>query len=351
MGRAGGGSHGGGHSAGGGHHVSHSGGGHRVGGSPGGSSRAGSGSGGFRPSGSSGGGGFFGGRGPGAPVPPRRGSMGGPGMPPPPPVHGRGPRHYGRPGGGCGSGCLSAVIILILVIACLGMFRCQSAERVSDGSDTKSTIVREKVDSGNAYINECIIDELGWFDNVSATETKLKSFWEKTGIQPYIILRDYDPELTTDAQKEAWAISYYDENFDTENIFLYVYFAEKDTDNDVGYMCYANGYETSSVMDSEAIEIFWNNVDKYWYTDMSTDDMFVTIFSKTGDTIMHAASAKYEAVKWVIIALVVVVAGGVVITVISKRNKRKKEEAAERQRILETPLDDLVKEKEKEMKE
>lgn len=277
-------------------------------------------------------------------------------MPPPPPVYGRSRRHYGRrysggAGRGCTGGCLSVVIIVLLVIVCLGMFQCRPAGNDSGGSDTKSTIVREKVDSGNAYMNPCIIDELGWFDNVSAAETGLKAFWEKTGIQPYIILRDYDPELTTDAQKESWAIDYYDENFDTENIFLYVYFAEQDTDNDVGYMCYANGYQTSSVMDSEAIEIFWNNVDKYWYTDMSTDDMFVTIFTKTGDTIMHTAAAKYDAVKWIMIALAAAAAGGAAIILVSKQNKRKKEEAAERQRILETPLDDLVKEKEKEMKE
>lgn len=152
--------------------------------------------------------------------------------------------------------------------------------------DQNNTNTREKLDTGQAYINDCVIDELGWFDDVSETENLLKNFWEKTGVQPYIILRDYDADLTSDSEKEQWAIDYYDDHFDTENIFLFVYFAEEDTDNDVGYMAYANGYETTSVMDSEAVEIFWNNIDKYWYTDLSTDDVLIRSFDDTADAIM-----------------------------------------------------------------
>lgn len=210
-------------------------------------------------------------------------------------------------------------------------------------SSTKSTIAREKLDSGNAYINDCIIDELGWFDNVSKTEKQLKSFWEETGVQPYIILKEYDASLTTDAQKEQWSQDYYDENFDTENIFLYVYFAEEDTDNDVGYMTYTNGYQTSSVMDSEAVEIFWNNIDKYWYTDYSTDDVFIMAFIKTGETIMKVSTTGKDVMKWIVIALTVLIAGAIIVNIIKQKNKRAKEKAEEDQRILNTSIHDLAK--------
>ena len=284
---------------------------------------------------------------------PGRGPMGGgpmrgPGMVPP------GPRHHRGYRGGCSGGCLSVFIVIIIILILAGMAGNSGAssqkEASVSGSNIQSTIVRVKVDSGNAYINDCIVDELGWFDNVISTEKKLKSFWEETGVQPFIILRAYDPELTTDQEKETWTTDYYDQHFNTENIFLYVYFAEEDTDNDVGYMCYANGYEASTVMDSEAVEIFWNYIDSCWYSDMSTDDLFVTVFDKTANTIMHTAQTKYDAFRWVAIAIAVIAGGIVLIVVISKRNKRKKEEAAERQRILDTPLEELVREKENEMK-
>ena len=168
-------------------------------------------------------------------------------------------------------------------------------------------------------------------------------------MQPYIVLNAYDSTLLTDTAKEEYAKKWYDEHIKNESTFLYMYFAEPDTDNDVGYMAYVNGKQVSSVMDSEAIEIFWAYVDKYWYSDMSTDDMFTTIFTKTADRIMTksttAADVGNNAVK--VIGVIVVFAGIIAVMVI--RRKHKAEEAKETEKILNTPLnedseaDDLLK--------
>lgn len=355
MGRAG--SGGGGRASSGGHSSGRSGGGHSVGRSSGGGSRAGSGS-------RAGRGSFGGGTsaprggaprsGPGMPPPPRHV---GPGMPPP-------PRHVGPgvppPPGGFrrnrsprrGGGCLtSTIIIVLLLVFMMAVFQSCALRMghsvifsgLTAADSQTSTIVREKLDTNNAYINDCVVDELGWFDNISKTESQLKEFWEETGIQPYIILRDYDPALTTDSEKEQWAVDYYDENFDTENIFLLVYFAKEDTDNDVGYMAYANGYQTSSVMDSEAVEIFWNNIDKYWYTDLSTDEVFVKAFQDTADTIMHVSTTGKDILKWVLIVVAIILLGAFVIILVKQKNQRAKEKAEEDQRILNTPINDIAK--------
>ncbi len=359
MGRAGGG--GGGRSSSGGHSSGRPSGGHSVSRPGGGGSRAGSSSRSFGGGAGAPRGGPVGGGprmprgGPGMPPPPPRGM--GPGMPPPPP-RGMGPGMPPPPrrrrvrGGYRGGGCLSSaivtfVVIVLVLIAFQSMtVRMGRTTRLfnSDSSNSQSsTIVREKLDTDNSYINDCVIDELGWFDNVSKTESRLKDFWEKTGVQPYIILRNYDASLTTDSEKDQWASDYYDEHFDTENIFLFVYFAEEDTDNDVGYMAYANGYQTSSVMDSEAIEIFWNNIDKYWYTDLSTDDVFVNAFDNTAGTIMHVSTTSKDIFKWILIVIVVILIGACVIYLVKQKNQRAKEKAEEDQRILNTPVNDIAK--------
>ena len=345
MGRAGSGGGGGrasfgGHSGGrvsGGHSAGRSGGGGRAGrGSFGGGSYNGS---------------FGSFRGPGTPMSGR-----GPGIPRTPLR--RGVRMSPLPGGGYrrrssyhGGGCLSTtVIIIILAVFLIVMFQSCTMNMAgssdygvsySAGSQS-STIVREKLKTNNAYINNCIIDELGWFDNVSKTGSQLKSFWEKTGIQPYIILKEYDPDIASNSEKEHWAAAYYDENFDTENIFLFVYFAEEDTDNDVGYMAYANGYETSSVMDSEAVEIFWNNIDKYWYTNLSTDEVFIRAFQDTAGTIMHVSTTGKDILKWALIVAAIALAGAIIINLVKQRNKRAKEKAEEDERILNTPIHDIA---------
>ena len=324
MGRAGAGGGGGGHS-GGGHSSSRSSGGHHV--SSGSSGRrAGGGGSSYSGRSSYGGGGFYGGG--FYPRPPRRSTV----------IVSH---------GGSFNAVISLIIFVVILIAAFGGF--PSSNSSSTKSVPKSTQNRERLESGVGYDNNCIVDNIGWFDNVTKTEKSIKKFYDKTGVQPYIVLNAYDSTLLTDTAKEEYAKKWYDEHIKNESTFLYMYFAEPDTDNDVGYMAYVNGKQVSSVMDSEAIEIFWAYVDKYWYSDMSTDDMFTTIFTKTADRIMTksttAADVGNNAVK--VIGVIVVFAGIIFVMVI--RRKHKAEEAKETEKILNTPLngdseaDDLLK--------
>lgn len=324
MGRAGAGGGGGGHS-GGGHSSSRSSGGHHV--SSGSSGRrAGGGGSSYSGRSSYGGGGFYGGG--FYPRPPRRSTV----------IVSH---------GGSFNAVISLIIFVVVLIAAFGGF--PSSNSSSTKSVPKSTQNRERLESGVGYDNNCIVDNIGWFDNVTKTEKSIKKFYDKTGVQPYIVLNAYDSTLLTDTAKEEYAKKWYDEHIKNESTFLYMYFSEPDTDNDVGYMAYVNGKQVSSVMDSEAIEIFWAYVDKYWYSDMSTDDMFTTIFTKTADRIMTksttAADVGNNAVK--VIGVIVVFAGIIVVMVV--RRKHKAEEAKETEKILNTPLngdseaDDLLK--------
>ena len=329
MGRAGAGAGGGGGHSGGGHSSGRSSGGHRV--SSGSSGRRAGSGGGSRGSyggfgGPSHGGGFYGG-----------------GFYPRPPI--RNTVFIGH-GGGINT-IISIIIFIVVLVTAFGGF--PSSKSSSTKNIPKSTQNRERLESGVGYDNNCIIDNIGWFDNVTKTEKSIKKFYDKTGVQPYIVLNAYDSTLLTDTAKEEYAKKWYDEHIKNESTFLYMYFAEPDTDNDVGYMAYVNGKQVPSVMDSEAIEIFWAYVDKYWYSDMSTDDMFTTIFTKTADRIMTksttAADVGNNAIK--VIGVIIVFAGIIVVMVL--RRKHKAEEAKETEKILNTPLngdseaDDLLK--------
>ena len=324
MGRAGAGGGGGGHS-GGGHSSSRSSGGHHVSSDSSGR-RAGGGGSSYSSHSSYGGGGFYGGG--FYPRPPRRSSV----------IVSH---------GGNFNAVISLIIFVVVLIAAFGGF--PSSNSSSTKSVPKSTQNRERLESGVGYDNNCIVDNIGWFDNVTKTEKSIKKFYDKSGVQPYIVLNAYDSTLLTDTAKEEYAKKWYDEHIKNESTFLYMYFAEPDTDNDVGYMAYVNGKQVPSVMDSEAIEIFWAYVDKYWYSDMSTDDMFTTIFTKTADRIMTksttAADVGNNAIK--VIGVIIVFAGIIVVMVL--RRKHKAEEAKETEKILNTPLngdseaDDLLK--------
>ena len=218
----------------------------------------------------------------------------------------------------------------------------------STGSIPSSSYNREKLNTGNGYINDCIYDELGWFDNESRTESRLKDFYNETGVQPYIVLLDYDTysgKGTSDDDKYNYALDYYENNITNESTFLYVYFAEQYEDeySDPGYMCYINGTQVSSVMDSEAVDIFWAYLDKYWSdSSLSTDDLFVKTFDSTANRIMTKTTTSNDVKKYVLIAVAAGVVVFGVVKVVKLKHKRAKEEAEETERILNTPMENLV---------
>lgn len=204
--------------------------------------------------------------------------------------------------------------------------------------EQKTTIVRSKLTDVPAYNNNCVIDETGEFDSPSYVATKLKDFYDLTGVQPYIIWKAYDSSLKSDADKEEWALTYYDENIDAENTFLYVYF-ENQYDQGDGYMYYVNGTKSVSIMDAEAVEIFWNYIDRYWWDDISTDSLFIRVFNETGEVIMREPTNGWDfGIKVAVIlgVLLIISAIGVVIYV---KAKSKHQEAVDTERILKTPVE------------
>ncbi len=253
----------------------------------------------------------------------------------------RPPRHYG--GGyarsfGCG-GALTIVVLIFILIIVLTV-------SVSTPGIPKSTANREKANTGVAFQNDCIIDELDWFDNVPKTERRLKDFYDKTGVQPFIYLKAYDPDIRTDSEKEAYANQWYEDNIGNEGTFLYVYFAEKNTDGDVGDMYYVNGKQVGSVMDAEAVDIFWAYIDNAWYGNMSTDDVFVSAFNNTAQRIMTKTTTNTDIILWVVVFAGAVLVIVLVIKAMKLKRQHEKEANEEAERILKTPLgsyeDDLA---------
>lgn len=245
--------------------------------------------------------------------------------------------------GGNSNSIIAFVFTIMLFITIFGFFISTSGN--SSGSIPASTQTRVKLESGNSYINDCVQVEGSVFEvNETRLETELKDFYNTTGVQPYIIIKDYEPSLQTDAEKEQWTVDYYDNNFTREDIFLYVYFQQENEANasEAGYMTYAMGNQVDSVMDSEAIEIFWSYIDKYWYSNCTETDLFANAFNDTANRIMEKSTTVADLLKYLVIFCIVIAIGITAVVLISKKHKREKEKAAEDERILNTSVNDIV---------
>lgn len=237
--------------------------------------------------------------------------------------------------------------IFFMILMVIGFFVSSSSGYDGLISSQKSTIQRTKLDDVPVYLNDCVIDEINWTNNPKFISSSIKNFYDKTGIQPYILLASYNPNLVTDSDKDAWAAKWFEDNLASKgytNALLYVYFAEYDTDNEVGYMCLRYGNRASAIMDAEAIDIFWGYLDSFWdyYDESETDEMFIDTFNKTGDVIMQVSTTGFDVLKWLLIVVVVAVIGVTIIILIKAKFKREKEKAEETERILNTSMDDLV---------
>ena len=198
----------------------------------------------------------------------------------------------------------------------------------SDDSDVASTINREKIEN-----------ELGYIENQGKLSKNLKNFYNKTGIQPYIYLKSYDETLTSDSQKDNYAQNWYEQNIDNEDTFLFVYYEDQNP-NEIGYMAYVNGKQVTSVMDSEAVNIFWNYIDRYWTDDsLSTVEVFTKTFNSTANTIMEKSTTSNDIIKIICIIVGIVIVIGGIIYILRMKFKRDKEKAKETVEILKTPLD------------
>ncbi len=210
---------------------------------------------------------------------------------------------------------------------------------------------REKLNTGNSYMQECIQDELGVFGNTGKAERELKKFWNETGVQPYVYMKSYDASLTGNAAKRSWAEDYYNSTFDRDDVFLFVYYSDEDAASQ-GYMVCHSGDVAATVMDDAAVDIFFEYVDKNQEAGLPVDESVVGAFTDASKTIM--TYSKKDAVRsnmgpiikallkvFLVVSLVLIVALAIIIVVSVKFSKDEDEEE-ERQKILDAPIEPLM---------
>lgn len=305
---------------------SHSGGGHSGGRSFGGRSSGGR-SGGFGGSGRGPGGPGFGGPPPGGPHGPGFGGprFGGPWFGGPrriwfgPVFRGGG---WGRPGGG-GCGCFTSIIIVILLLIVFTRFTPSFSSTQENTNVAISRTERTAITGTNTY-KDWYVDELNFIDHDTDLTDGLKYFYSKTGIQPYVMLLDYDSSIWTNGKwNETAADEYlaqiYKDTFSDNGHMILAYFAcENDSEDMDGEFYLYYGSDAFSIMDAEAEDIFWS----YFYMNYNNLDLNISefigqTFHETADNIMHVESngnsGLFRAITIFCVICVIVIIVGIIV--------------------------------------
>ena len=214
---------------------------------------------------------------------------------------------------------------------------------------TVSTVNREPLTGVCVESNDWYEDSAGWISSKAKVTSGMKTFYQKTGVQPYLIITNEvngKDSTLTDTEAEAYLAEKYDSLFNDEGhlIFLFMEYA------DSVYKEYLYvGNKASSVIDLEAQEIIYDYADYYYTSDLDDDTYFSIVFEKAADRIMTKTTTG-EDIAWKIAGIIGIIAGIIVIGVIViKKKKYEVQKAEEDRRILETPVnnpeDDSLKNK------
>ncbi|MCD8329552.1 MAG: hypothetical protein LUC27_02525, partial [Lachnospiraceae bacterium] len=225
------------------------------------------------------------------------------------------------------------VIMVIVVIALLF-----SAARAR--SAAANTVTREKLGADACVSTDQVLDdELGWITNTGIVEDAIDYFYDKTGVQTYLLICDNlggQGGDITDDEAEEYLETLYDSLFSDEGHMIFV-FMEYETSRYVTFLY--TGVSADSVIDSDARGIFLDNAD-YYYTDMSLSDeeYFAKIFTASADTIMEDAAGNARSATLYVVLSVVILIVMVAGLILFKVAEQKRLEAEEMRRILNTPV-------------
>ncbi len=239
----------------------------------------------------------------------------------------------------------SALSVLIIVVFVMFVVFSLFVGR-NNGSQMKNTTQRVPIHT-QVEKTQWYEDQIYWIKNKNVMIEGLEHFYDKTGIQPYILFVSYDEKywrndtLNVDVAND-YLEDYYDNHFNDEGHFIFAYFeCENDHISEVeGEFRYLSGYAVDTVMDNEAINILWGYFEDHYYdTSLSIEEMIADTFYRTADTIMSKPTNGWD---FMIIGLCVSGGIGVVYFVyrmIKIKAKRAKEKEEYTKEILDKPLE------------
>ena len=229
-------------------------------------------------------------------------------------------------------GTLSIVLAIIVIVAGLIAAR---------PNIQQSTIERSKLDSSLCTkVDTWYQDDINWIHDEKTLLKGLKTFYDQTGVQPYLWITDNinGKAKPNTSDFETALKSKYSELFKDDGHVI-VCFMESSPSVYATY--YWAGSAAEGVIDDEAGEILLDVIDSKYTSDLSDEEMFSKSFSDAATRMMKVGRTTKQ---YIILAVAVVAGLGIIvgfIFLLKAKRKSDAEEAEERERILNTDINEM----------
>ena len=229
-------------------------------------------------------------------------------------------------------GTLSIILAIIVIVAGLIAAR---------PNIQQSTVERSKLDSSLCTkVDTWYQDDINWIHDEKTLLKGLKMFYDKTGVQPYLWITDNisGKAKPNTSDFETALKSKYSELFKDEGHVI-VCFMESSPSVYATY--YWAGSAAKGVIDDEAGEILLDVIDSKYTSDLSDEEMFSKSFSDAATRMMKVGRTTKQ---YIILAVAVIAGLGIIagfIFLLKEKRKSDAEEAEERERILNTDINEM----------
>lgn len=230
-----------------------------------------------------------------------------------------------------------SIIVSLIVVFVFVVFGTLSQH----SSIQTSTIERTKLESSLCKkVDTWYQDDVGWIHDEKTLLKGLKTFYDKTGVQPYLWITDNinGKAKPNTSDFESALQEKYKELF-TDEGHLIVCFMESSPSIYATY--YWAGSAAKGVIDDEAGEILLDVIDSKYTSDLSDEEMFSKSFSDAATRMMKAG---YTTKQLMILAAIVLFWAGLFAASymwVKTKAKARAQEAENTQRILNTPIDEI----------
>lgn len=209
---------------------------------------------------------------------------------------------YGVPRSGGGCGCFSGMAALIALLVAVVLFvpttcmsfcsgrrnTSSSTSQTSNTSTSTAARTREKLSAeASVESDKWLDDQAGWLDDQQMVVDAMRSFYEQTGVQPYLVIADSingnKDYATGDA--EQYLRGLYDELFDDDGHLILLFCEAYENEYDPYLLV---GADAQQVVDAEGENLIYEAIDR-WYTDnsLNDDEYFARIFIASANALMY----------------------------------------------------------------
>lgn len=130
----------------------------------------------------------------------------------------------------------------------------------------------------------CIHDNLDWVRNDKMTLNSMEYFYNKTGVQPYLVTYGYIDN--TKKELNEFSKDWIANNVHNECYMLIMYISGVDV-SQKGNFIYLYGDSVGSVMDPDARQVVSRRMDEKWMNSTPKDSMLQSFFTELADELMY----------------------------------------------------------------